>query len=34
MFTFSGGKTPANQESLLLTTSKRPENKQLSRGGM
>ncbi|MCJ8738627.1 hypothetical protein PDJAM_G00037920 [Pangasius djambal] len=29
-----GVKTPANQESLLLTTSKRPENQQLSRGGM
>ncbi|KAF4084991.1 hypothetical protein AMELA_G00112420 [Ameiurus melas] len=29
-----GVKTPANQDSLLLTTPKRPENQQLSRGGM
>lgn len=29
-----GVKIPANQESLLLTTPKRPENQQLSRGGM
>ncbi|KAK3529603.1 hypothetical protein QTP70_032015 [Hemibagrus guttatus] len=29
-----GMKTPANQESLLITTSKRRENQQLSRGGM
>ncbi|GAA6104668.1 BRD4-interacting chromatin-remodeling complex-associated protein-like [Tachysurus ichikawai] len=29
-----GVKTPANQEFLLLSTSKRPENQQLSRGGM
>ncbi|TSK14788.1 BRD4-interacting chromatin-remodeling complex-associated protein-like [Bagarius yarrelli] len=29
-----GVKTSANQESPFLTTSKRPENQQLSRGGM
>ncbi|KAK1794042.1 hypothetical protein P4O66_010946 [Electrophorus voltai] len=29
-----GVKTPANQESLLTTTPKRPANQQLSRGGM
>uniref|UniRef100_A0A4W4EJW3 GLTSCR protein conserved domain-containing protein n=1 Tax=Electrophorus electricus TaxID=8005 RepID=A0A4W4EJW3_ELEEL len=31
---FTGVKTPANQESLLTTTPKRPANQQLSRGGM